>query len=238
MELLEMMMMDPAPPPPPLLSPEDIQKIIDHFFNQSDFSSANIASTIDRVKDGVVGFFENGEKAGKEIGGTAGPLLIRYLNRVIYVYVALIGWLEKEANTVFLAIKSALGDEEYYKIIREFVRTCIKLTIDAGRKEDKADEDISNIAKRIGTVIQNVGEIGTLFGEAFNIRIKFFDKLRSPLKDSASSKILYDSMSAMITSVDKFITDQQKIHEEIMKELKPPSHLNSDPPNPSKLRMN
>ncbi|KAH6587264.1 hypothetical protein BASA50_001397 [Batrachochytrium salamandrivorans] len=57
-----------GPPSPPLLSPEDIQEVIDKFFKDSDLTSANISSTIDKVGDGAVNFYKDGDKAGKEIG--------------------------------------------------------------------------------------------------------------------------------------------------------------------------
>ncbi|KAH9245246.1 hypothetical protein BASA81_017272, partial [Batrachochytrium salamandrivorans] len=60
----------------------------------------------------------------------------------------------------------------------------MKLVAKAARKEDEAAVTISNIVAKVGTVIHNVGEIGKLFGEAFDSRLKFIDLLRSPLKDS------------------------------------------------------
>ncbi|KAH6596991.1 hypothetical protein BASA50_004749 [Batrachochytrium salamandrivorans] len=149
----------------PGLNPQE-NSIVDKFFKKGDFSSASITATIDRVGDGAVGFYKEGEKAGKEIGGTAGPLLTRYLDRFIYVIVALGKWIESEENTILLAIKSVLGDKEYYSIIRDFLDTCMKLVAKAARKEDEAAVTISNIVAKVGTVIHNVGEIGKSFGEA------------------------------------------------------------------------
>ncbi|KAH9273466.1 hypothetical protein BASA83_004132 [Batrachochytrium salamandrivorans] len=211
-----------GPPSPHLLTLEDIQKIVDKFFKKGDFSSASITATIDRVGDGAVGFYKEGEKAGKEIGGTAGPLLTRYLDRFIYVIVALGKWIESEENTILLAIKSVLGDKEYYSIIRDFLDKCMKLVAKAARKEDEAAVTISNIVAKVGTVIHNVGEIGKLFGEAFDSRLKFIDLLRSPLKDSGVSKALYEDMYNMAISVSSFIAEQKTLHSAIMKELKPP----------------
>ncbi|KAH6569508.1 hypothetical protein BASA50_004748 [Batrachochytrium salamandrivorans] len=208
--------------PPPLLTPDDIYEVLDHFFKKGDLSSANITATIDRVGDGAVGFYKEGEKAGKEIGGTAGPLLTRYLDRFVYVIVALGKWIESEAKTIFDTIRLVLGDEEHSKIIREFSRMCRALTTETGKKEDEAAVAILNIVAKVGTDIQNVETIGKLFDDAFDSRIKFIDLLRSPLKDSGVSKALYENMFAMIISVSSFIAEQQRIHDAIMKELKPP----------------
>ncbi|KAH9248421.1 hypothetical protein BASA81_013914 [Batrachochytrium salamandrivorans] len=90
--------------PPPLLTPESIQEIIDKFFTYDDFISVNMALTIDRVGDGAVGFYKDGEKAGKEIGDPVGPMLARSIERAIYVIVALTGWLEEERKTVYFLL--------------------------------------------------------------------------------------------------------------------------------------
>ncbi|KAH6568505.1 hypothetical protein BASA62_005446 [Batrachochytrium salamandrivorans] len=208
---------------PPLLIRDDIQNIVNRVFKDSDFSSANIASTIDKFGNGVYHLFDNGEKAGKKIGEFAGEALERYLSRFVYVIIALGEWLKNEQNTIFRAIRSALGDEEYYKMSRDFINTCVALTAGSARKEAEVSRILLTIIERTDNdVFEDAGKIGELFKEAFDNRIEFFNKLRSPLKDSASSKVLYDNISAMITSLGNFLADQKKTHDAIMKELKPP----------------
>ncbi|KAH6584205.1 hypothetical protein BASA60_001063, partial [Batrachochytrium salamandrivorans] len=208
---------------PPLLIRQDTQKIVNNVFKESDFSSANIAATIDRVGDGVHHLFDNGEQAGRSIGGTAGPPLARYLSRTVYVIVALGGWVGREQNTIFDTIKSVLGDEEYSKISRDFINTSITLTADAARKENEVSRILLNIIEYTGNHLLNAKMIGRLFEEAFAARRKFFDMLRSPLKDAASSKTLYDNISAMIASLDRFLAEQQRIHGGLLGEFKLPS---------------
>ncbi|KAH9244630.1 hypothetical protein BASA81_017944 [Batrachochytrium salamandrivorans] len=70
---------------PPLLTIDDNYEIIDKFFTYDDFISENMAATIDRVGDGAVGFYKDGEKAGKEIGDPAGPMLKDILTG-LYMY--------------------------------------------------------------------------------------------------------------------------------------------------------
>ncbi|KAH9274943.1 hypothetical protein BASA83_002655 [Batrachochytrium salamandrivorans] len=161
-----------SPPPSPLLTPEDVEKIIAKFFKDSDFTSANISSTIDKVGDGAVDFYKDGERAGKEIGGTAGPMLKRYLDRDIY--------------------------------------------------EGEVVKAVSNILTKTGTVIENVNTINTSFKDLFDSRMKLFTLLGSPLKDSEAGKILYGHISNVVTSLGKFVADQQKIHDDIIKALGPP----------------
>ncbi|KAH6573643.1 hypothetical protein BASA62_002835 [Batrachochytrium salamandrivorans] len=104
----------------------DITLIIAKFFKDSDFTSANISSTIDKVGDGAVDFYKDGEKAGKEIGGTAGPMLKRSLDRAIYVIVALIGWMAKEGNPILgLLSGSPLKDFEAAKILYGYISNVV-----------------------------------------------------------------------------------------------------------------
>ncbi|KAH6569310.1 hypothetical protein BASA62_004967 [Batrachochytrium salamandrivorans] len=174
-----------GPPSPPLLTPEDVKDIIASFFKDNDFSSANISSTIDRVQDGIVGFYKDGEKAEKEIGGTAGAMLKRYLERA------------------FIAARA-----ESAKL--------------ADKKEREVTGAVLNILAKTGTVIENVNTIHTSFGDLFNNRIALFTLLGSPLKDFEATKVLYGYISNAVTSLTKFLADQQNIHDGIIKALEPP----------------
>ncbi|KAH9268543.1 hypothetical protein BASA84_000148 [Batrachochytrium salamandrivorans] len=212
-----------SPPLPPLLTREDIQKIVNNVFKESDFSSANIASTIDKFGNGVYHLFDNGERARKKIGEFAGEALERYLSRFVYVIIALGEWMKREQSTIFDTIKSALGDEQYYKIIKEFVNLSAGLTAGSARKEDNASKIILDIIERTDNdVFDDAREIGILFKEAFDNRITLFKMLKFLLKDAEVSKTLHENMSAMITSLGNFLADQKKTHDAIMKELKPP----------------
>ncbi|KAH6589385.1 hypothetical protein BASA50_010080 [Batrachochytrium salamandrivorans] len=211
-----------GPLSPPLFTYEDIQKIIASFFKDSDFSSANISSTIDKVKDGIVSFYKDGEKAGKEIGDPAGPMLARSIERAIYVYVALVGWMQKEENNILLVTYTVLGAAKFREIFRTFMTTLRELAKIADKKEREVTGAVSNILTKTGTVIENVNTIHTSFKDIFAGRIKLFTLLESPLKDFESTKVLYGYISNVVTSIDKFLTDQQKIHDDIIKALEPP----------------
>ncbi|KAH6579526.1 hypothetical protein BASA60_003250 [Batrachochytrium salamandrivorans] len=91
------------------------------FFKDDDFTSANISSTIDRVKDGIVGFYKDGEKAEKEIGGAAGAMLKRYIERAIYVFVALVGWLRKEGNPILHLTYTLVGPAKFREIFQAYL---------------------------------------------------------------------------------------------------------------------
>ncbi|KAH9273521.1 hypothetical protein BASA83_004189 [Batrachochytrium salamandrivorans] len=211
-----------GPPSPPLLSPEDIQEVIDKFFKDDDFTSANISSTIDKVGDGAVNFYKDGDKAGKEIGDPAGPLLKRYLERAIYVIVALTGWMEKEAKSILLVTYTVVGEAKYTEIFQTFLTALRESAKLADKKEREVTGAVSNILTKTGTVIENVNTIDTSFKDTFNNRIALFTLLGSPLKDFESTKVLYGQIADVVTSLGKFLTDQQKIHDDIIKALGPP----------------
>ncbi|KAH6576172.1 hypothetical protein BASA60_004640 [Batrachochytrium salamandrivorans] len=188
-----------------------------------DVAVATRPSTIDKFGNGVYHLFDNGERARKKIGEFAGEALERYLSRFVYVIIALGEWMKREQSTIFDTIKSALGDEQYYKIIKDFVNLSAALTAGSSRKEDNASKIILDIIERTDNdVFDDAREIGILFKEAFDNRITLFKMLKFLLKDAEVSKTLHENMSAMITSLGNFLADQKKTHDAIMKELKPP----------------
>ncbi|KAH6586979.1 hypothetical protein BASA50_000028 [Batrachochytrium salamandrivorans] len=207
---------------PPLLTPQDVKDIIASFFKDSDLTSANISSTIDRVKDGIVSFYKEGEKAEKEIGGAAGRMLKRYIERAIYVIVALIGWMEKELNNIFRVTRFAVGAVKFADIFRAFVAARAESARLADKKEREVTGAVLNILAKTGTVIENVNTINTSFKEIFSNRIALFTLLGSPLLKFESVKVLYGQISNVVTSLHKFVADQQTIHDGIIKALEPP----------------
>ncbi|KAH6580255.1 hypothetical protein BASA50_000029 [Batrachochytrium salamandrivorans] len=207
---------------PPLLTPQDVKDIIASFFKDSDFTSANISSTIDRVKDGIVGFYKEGEKAEKEIGGTAGAMLKRYIDRYIFVTVALIGWMDKELNNILRVTRTTVGKAKSSELFKTFIAALIKSEELTDKKEREVTGAVLNILAKTGTVIENVNTINTLCVEIFNSRMALFTLLGSPLKDYESTKVLYGQISNVVTSLHKFVADQQSIHDGIIKALEPP----------------
>ncbi|KAH6602998.1 hypothetical protein BASA61_000549, partial [Batrachochytrium salamandrivorans] len=210
-----------SPPPPLLLTYDDIQDIIASFFKDDDFTSANISSTIDRVRDGIVGFYKDGEKAEKEIGGAAGAMLKRYIERAIYVFVALGGWLDKEGNPILHLTYTLVGPAKFRGIFQAYLTAFGESLKIAEKKEREVTGSVSNILAHVGTVVENVNTIHASFVDIFNGRMTLFTLLGSLLKEFESAKILYENISNAMTSLDKFLADQQKIHDDIIKALGP-----------------
>ncbi|KAH9259885.1 hypothetical protein BASA82_001200 [Batrachochytrium salamandrivorans] len=113
---------------PPSPDPESIQKILDDAFKRGYFSSANISSTIDKVRDGMVHLYGDGPKAGVTVGGPAGEMLT--------------SWLWAKLNSP--------------RSLKIFFITLDALKAEATENENKAAISISNIVNHINTTIQNV----------------------------------------------------------------------------------
>ncbi|KAH6572721.1 hypothetical protein BASA62_003260 [Batrachochytrium salamandrivorans] len=168
-------------PPLSTLDYEEAKKLIYSLFEKSDFSFANIASTIDNVGDGFAELSENGEKVGNKIGGTAGDLLAKYVRRNTY--------------------------------------TTTELITGADEKEKESNDLIVDILKDTGIVIQNVEEAIQLLVEAINNLVKIFDVIKTLMSKSESGKTIYDEISTTIESLDEFIAEQQRLHDEIITAL-------------------
>ncbi|KAH6593392.1 hypothetical protein BASA50_007344 [Batrachochytrium salamandrivorans] len=207
---------------PPSPDPESIQKILDDAFKRGYFSSANISSTIDKVRDGMVHLYGDGPKAGVTVGGPAGEMLTRYIKRVDYVDTSLNRWMEIEFSNIIDAIKLAMGEVEFSKIAKNFFITLDALKAEATENENKAAISISNIVNHINTTIQNVETMNALFNVAVNIRMQSVDRLRSKLEGYEIVKVLYGYLSKLVASIKKFILDQQDLYVEIIKALEAP----------------
>ncbi|KAH6582990.1 hypothetical protein BASA61_008239 [Batrachochytrium salamandrivorans] len=186
---------------------------------RSDFSFANIASTIDNVGDGFAELSENGEKVGNKIGGTAGDLLAKYVRRNTYVSVALIASAGSEGNTIVYFLQSTTTPAEFSKVITNYIQTTTELITGADEKEKESNDLIVDILKDTGIVIQNVEEAIQLLVEAINNLVKIFDVIKTLMSKSESGKTIYDEISTTIESLDEFIAEQQRLHDEIITAL-------------------
>ncbi|KAH6591823.1 hypothetical protein BASA61_004777 [Batrachochytrium salamandrivorans] len=124
---------------------EEAKKLIYSLFEKSDFSFANIASTIDNVGDGFAELSENGEKVGNKIGGTAGDLLAKYVRRNTYVSVALIASAGSEGNTIVYFLQSTTTPAEFSKVITNYIQTTTELITGADEKEKESNDLIVDI---------------------------------------------------------------------------------------------
>ncbi|KAH6585671.1 hypothetical protein BASA50_001005 [Batrachochytrium salamandrivorans] len=201
------------------LSRGEAKKLIDSLFEKDAFSFANVSSTIDEVKNGLAELSENGEKVKTKIVGDAGNLMANYVRRSTYVSVSLTISASSELNATVFFIKSIEAPDDSSKVFLGFIGMFIGLMAGATKKEKEADGFIMNILEDTGTVIQNVEAAIKSFVEAVNSLVKLFDLLKTIMSKSESGKTSYDDISTTIESIGEFITDQQKLHDEIITAL-------------------
>ncbi|KAH6589386.1 hypothetical protein BASA50_010081 [Batrachochytrium salamandrivorans] len=127
-----------------------------------------------------------------------------------------------EGNPILHLIYTLVGAAKFDEIFQAFLTALRESRQLIDKKEREVTGAVSNILTKTGTVIENVNTIDTSFKDIFNSRIKLFTLLGSPLKDFESTKILYGYICYVVTSLGKFLTDQQKIHDNIIKALEPP----------------
>ncbi|KAH6598540.1 hypothetical protein BASA50_003579 [Batrachochytrium salamandrivorans] len=185
-----------------------------------DFSFANIASTINKVGDGIAKLSENGEKAGTKIGGTAGGLLAKYLSRATYVNLVLRVSPASEGQAIISFIQSIETPKNSSKIFSDFFQTSTELKTTIIKKEIESDGFIVNILKDTGTVIENVEAAIKLLVDVIDTFVKLFDMIKTLMSKSESGKISHDGISNMMKILAEFIAEQERLHAEIMEKLR------------------
>ncbi|KAH6566438.1 hypothetical protein BASA61_008361 [Batrachochytrium salamandrivorans] len=197
--------------PPPTTTPE---KIDDNPFKKAELGSISLASTIDNVGDGIVNLPKDIKTAGDIIGGNAGNILIVYLRKAIYVNKALNDWAGGAGKAVVVALKSGLGDDGYSKVVLYLKGKAMKSAGEIHACFKAAVGAISAIRQNTGSVIQQMETIHLSFERIFYIYIKFFVVLLPQLERFAAGKTIHMLLSAVNTSLTKFIKTQQGLYNE------------------------
>ncbi|KAH6562401.1 hypothetical protein BASA62_009245 [Batrachochytrium salamandrivorans] len=218
--------------PPPATTPH---KTFHTVFTKSDVSSENLASTIDSVGDGMLEPAEDGKRAGKKIGGEVGGLLRRYMERNSYVNVALGRWGHNFALGIFGVIKSGLGEEKYSKVKSNLKKKFEGLRVSELAESQARVNGIWNILDDVGFVIENVENIfKTATAPCYSTMLLLLT-LKSQLSRFESGHTLSGHLDNAIVSIGNFLSDQDEVRLEIMKQLKarfpiviPPTHPNSE----------
>ncbi|KAH6569924.1 hypothetical protein BASA50_005213 [Batrachochytrium salamandrivorans] len=188
-------------------------------FSDSDVDSINLASTIDKVGDGIANIYENGEKAGQKIGGNVGEMLARYIRRDAYVISALRHCVHISVPGILEKIKSGLGDDEYSKVEPDLTEKLKQLENEVRAGLDEILDATTKILGSVGPVTENIQKIDKSFKLTISGRMEFFGELRILLGWFEDGKTLENQLADVSKSVDKFSTDQQPIYVEIMEEL-------------------
>ncbi|KAH6560841.1 hypothetical protein BASA50_007414 [Batrachochytrium salamandrivorans] len=192
------------------------EKTVKYFFSDSDLSSKNLSSTIDRVGDGDFVFFENGELAGNKIGGTIGNMMGKYFRRATYVSTVLRNWSHKVAPDIVKFIKSSLGDEEYSKVEPGWLKTSRKLGFDFDEEVNEVIAATKNILEEVGFVIENIQRIDKSFQRTFDNRRRFILNLSELLGKFGAGKVIQEYLADVAESVARFCRKQEAIYDVII----------------------
>ncbi|KAH6560843.1 hypothetical protein BASA50_007412 [Batrachochytrium salamandrivorans] len=195
------------------------EETVKYFFSDSDLSSKNLSSTIDRVGDGDFVFFENGELAGNKIGGTIGNMMGKYFRRATYVSTVLRNWSHKVAPDIVKFIKSSLGDEEYSKVEPGWLKTSRKLGFDFDEEVDEVIAATKNILEEVGFVTENMQRIHKSFQRTFDNRRRFILNLSELLGKFGAGKIIQEYLADVIRSLFDFGALQRYYYDVIIQDL-------------------
>ncbi|KAH6561607.1 hypothetical protein BASA50_002340 [Batrachochytrium salamandrivorans] len=201
--------------PSPDTTPE---KKFSHPFTEETVNSMALASTIDSVGDGIVDFYENGEKAGQKIGGDAGDLLTLYLRVASYVNAAMRNWVNNFLPDVLLTIKSGLSEEAYSKFGPDSLKTIEQLKARFSAELKAVLDATSNIANDVGLVAENLQTIDRSFKLTVYSRTALLSELRSLLDMFEAGATLEVQLADISRSIDEFGTKQNALFAKVMEE--------------------
>ncbi|KAH6575193.1 hypothetical protein BASA50_001224 [Batrachochytrium salamandrivorans] len=202
--------------PPPTTT---LKKRASKAFTKDDVSPMNLASTIDKVGDGMYIFFESGEKAGKKIGGRVGQMVAKYIRRASYVVFAIINWAKSSSTETLLTIRSGLGNYDYTAFLPEFTEMAKKSDNDFREGLKAAVGDVSNILKNVGSDIENVQKIHRSFENILYNRTSLIYKLRDVLGRFTTGKTLQGYLADISRSIGRFLAGQHHLHLAIIREF-------------------
>ncbi|KAH6566582.1 hypothetical protein BASA50_004902 [Batrachochytrium salamandrivorans] len=202
-------------PPPVTTFQERARKA----FTKDEISPMNLASTIDKVGDGMYIFFERGERVGKKIGGRVGQMVAKYIRRAIYVVFALINWARSSSTETLLTIRSGLGNYDYTAFLPEFTEMAKKSDNDFRGGVKATIDGISNILKNVGSDIENVQKIHRSFEDIFYNRTSLIYKLRDVLGRFTTGKTLQGYLADISRSIGRFLAGQHHLHLAIIREF-------------------
>ncbi|KAH6577254.1 hypothetical protein BASA60_004189 [Batrachochytrium salamandrivorans] len=176
-------------------------------FTKSDVSSENLASTIDSVGDGMLEPAEDGKKSRKKDWWR--------------------GWKVAE--------KSGLGEEKYSKVKSNLKKKFEGLRVSELAESQARVNGIWNILDDVGFVIENVENIfKTATAPCYSTMLLLLT-LKSQLSRFESGHTLSGHLDNAVISIGNFLSDQDEVRLEIMKQLKarfpiviPPTHPNSE----------
>ncbi|KAH6583583.1 hypothetical protein BASA60_001368 [Batrachochytrium salamandrivorans] len=142
-----------------------------------------------------------------------------YLRKATYVNSALGRWAETSIPGILLTIESYQGEKKHSKNRSQLTDDSDGLTIRFNTAVNAITNCIANIAKDVGSVIDNFQNIGESVKRALLSRTMFLWELRNLLRLQHNDTLEEYLMNA-IGSVGKFASGQLQLYAEIIKEIK------------------
>ncbi|KAH6579664.1 hypothetical protein BASA61_010096 [Batrachochytrium salamandrivorans] len=185
-----------------------------------DVISENLASTVDRARNGDYALIHIEEAVGKKIGSTVGDMVTKYIGMSTHINGVLGRWERNSLIDTLNFIKSGLGDDEYSKIEPDPTDKFKGL-------EDTIDSDLIVIYGAIGDILEDVGSDADNFqkihesvNHIFRDRGIIFSELEALLGRFTAGKTLKGYLADVNRSITELSTYQRPIYEEIMKKLR------------------
>ncbi|KAH6596598.1 hypothetical protein BASA50_005004, partial [Batrachochytrium salamandrivorans] len=186
----------------------------------------DLASTIDKIRDGAYTFLGDVEKVKQKIDGPLGDMVAKYLGKATYLNDALERWEENSELGILGFIGSGLGEDKYSEIELDLTEELEKWNHDAREGSNEIFNYTTKIADNDGSTIRNFQKIHDSFGNAVHNRIDSLGKLKELLGEFESGKTLEVQLADIIQSVKDFYKEQRKFSFKILKGLREASCAN------------
>ncbi|KAH6562286.1 hypothetical protein BASA83_005067 [Batrachochytrium salamandrivorans] len=167
-------------------------------FKDSDVSSENLFLTIEKVGDGNVEIFKDGELAGNKIGGNTGRMVAKYIRRYVY---------------------SGLGDDEYFKVEPGITQRLKALQDEFRVRFNAVVGATTSILRDVGLVGENFQKFEISFGYIYSSCWDFLSELNFRLRQLKAGETLYAHLTKAGVGMSLFFQDQDRLYEEITKAL-------------------
>ncbi|KAH6601172.1 hypothetical protein BASA50_001851 [Batrachochytrium salamandrivorans] len=181
-------------------------------FGKAKFSARLLFSMIEEFGNGLADAPENVKAAGAAVSGDTGNLLVEYVQRSLQATNSLNDWVKGAEQNLFTAIKSGLGDEEYFKVKPLLDDASKKLTADASDNRQQVTVALFNIARTFDPVKLEIGAAQAAFGRVFEAYKLYIKTLQPHLNKFASGQDINKHLSDGVEILVKFSLKQEKLY--------------------------
>ncbi|KAH6563229.1 hypothetical protein BASA50_006712 [Batrachochytrium salamandrivorans] len=181
-------------------------------FGKAQFSARLLSSVIKEFGNGLGDAPENVKAAGAAVSGDTGDLLVQYVQRSLQAADSLNDWVKGAEQNLFTAIKSGLGDEEYFKVKPLLDDASKKLTADASDNRQQVTVALFNITRTFDLVKLEIDAVQAAFGRVFEDYEFYIKTLQPHLNKFASGQDINKYLSDGVESLVKFSLKQERLY--------------------------